>query len=184
MIPGQQISMFDYDFRLNLVPDEPIKMPDWDEYKDMVAKSKALDEVMDKLPKYLVTFRKPVFGLPYPYKKKICVYVGYWHSIDGWNYMKPKELLNVESWEPVKYKKGDPYSFNDTDYPYRFQCMTNCDVEWCSLICFERRGAIYDRVERKFCRDEHGNLLKANHRTCSKGVYGSEEYFEEERSNT
>lgn len=152
------------------VPDEtkPIEMPKWDEYKEIVQNCKGLDEIEHLLPKYLVTFKKPVWRLPYPIKKEICIYVGTWHSISGWSYGRPDELLNIESWEPIEYHKGEQYSWNDTDYPYRHQCMTNCDVEYCSLICFERRGAIFDRVERKFVRDENGKLLMANHRLCAK----------------
>ena len=163
-------------------PTKPIPMPEWGDYKEMVQNCKGLDEVMDKLPKYLVTFKKPVWRLPYPIKKEICVYVGEWHSISGWSYSKTDELLNIESWEPIEYKKGDQYSWNNTDYPYRFQCMTNCDVEYCSLICFERRGAMFDRVERKFLRNEDGTLMCSGHRSCAKGVDGMN--YLKERSNT
>lgn len=34
-----------------------------------------------------------------------------------------------------------------------------CDIEWCSIICFQRRGYIWDRVNR-FAKDENGNYLR------------------------
>lgn len=37
-------------------------------------------------------------------------------------------------------------------------CET-CDVEWCSIICFQRRGYVWDRVHR-FARDDNGNKLR------------------------
>lgn len=138
MKPGQQITMFDYDLELDLIPDEPIEPPNWDEYKEMVRKCKGLDEVMHLLPKYLVTFKRPVWRLPYPIKREICVYVGLWHSLSGWSWSRPKELLNIESWEPIEYKKGDQYSFNDTGFPYRKECKTNCEYEYKSAECLAR----------------------------------------------
>ena len=37
-------------------------------------------------------------------------------------------------------------------------CET-CDVEWCSIKCFIRRGFMWDRVHR-FAKDESGNCLR------------------------
>lgn len=47
-------------------------------------------------------------------------------------------------------------------------CMY-CDVEWCSLICFIRRGYIWDRVNR-FAKDENGMKLRKSieNRECKK----------------
>ncbi len=47
-------------------------------------------------------------------------------------------------------------------------CMY-CDVEWCSLQCFIRRGYLWDRAHG-FARDSHGNVLKrsAGYRECTK----------------
>ena len=37
-------------------------------------------------------------------------------------------------------------------------CMY-CDVEWCSIVCFIRRGYMWDRVHR-FARDGDGKMLR------------------------
>lgn len=43
------------------------------------------------------------------------------------------------------------------------QCLgepcASCDVEWCSIKCFERRGYMWDRC-RRFIKDENGNKLR------------------------
>ena len=95
MIKGQ-MSLFDF-------MEEDVKPPIF-RNKDILKNIKGLAEISDELPKYLVTFKKPVFM---GYKKKICIYVGYWHSLDGWNY----DHKEVKEWQEVKYKKGDEYHF-------------------------------------------------------------------------
>lgn len=54
------------------------------------------------------------------------------------------------------------------------QCET-CDVEWCSIICFQRRGYIWDRAYR-FAKDENGNKIRRAYqqREC-KRLFGCEE---------
>lgn len=53
------------------------------------------------------------------------------------------------------------------------QCLgepcASCDVEWCSLVCFERRGYMWDRYNR-FVKDENGNKLRKalKDRECKK----------------
>lgn len=44
-----------------------------------------------------------------------------------------------------------------------------CDVEWCSLSCFIRRGYIWDKVNR-FAKDENGMKLRKSieNRECRK----------------
>ena len=41
----------------------------------------------------------------------------------------------------------------------RQPCGRLCDIEWCSIICFERRGQIYDRVHKEWLKDENGKPL-------------------------
>lgn len=48
---------------------------------------------------------------------------------------------------------------------YRDECNSFCDVEWCSLTCFFRRGYIRDK-NGKWLRDEKGNILRSNNRQC------------------
>ena len=74
-----------------------LKMPQFD--KSILIGIKGLDEIIPSLPRYKVTFRKPVYSLPFMAKAKICVYVGYWHSLDGWNYKDDE----VESYSLIGY---------------------------------------------------------------------------------
>ena len=83
-------------------PNKPIKMPEYD--RKILKGIKGLSEILDQVPKYLVTFKKPVFG---GYTKKVCIYFGWWHSLDGWNY-NDKDIL---SWKKIDFKKGDKYRF-------------------------------------------------------------------------
>lgn len=46
----------------------------------------------------------------------------------------------------------------------REPCHSICDVEWCSLECFYRRG--YMRQNGKWVRDDKGNILISNNRQC------------------
>ncbi len=48
-------------------------------------------------------------------------------------------------------------------------CMY-CDVEWCSIKCFLKRGYMWDKVHG-FVRDEKGNarILNIENRECKKG---------------
>ncbi len=47
-------------------------------------------------------------------------------------------------------------------------CMY-CDVEWCSLVCFLRRGYMWDEVNR-FIKGDNGKPLRksAESRECKK----------------
>lgn len=67
---------------------------------------KGLHEIFEKLPHYLVTFKHPVFG---GWTSKICIYLGYWHSWDGWNYKKHE----AKEWRKVEWKKGMKYRWQD-----------------------------------------------------------------------
>ena len=90
----EQFSLFDvYNFLDKPDIEKPIKMPEYD--KELLKTTNTLDNIMNKLPRYLVTFKNPVFALHKPIKQKVCVYVGYWHSLDGWNYYNK----NIEKWE-------------------------------------------------------------------------------------
>jgi hypothetical protein len=46
----------------------------------------------------------------------------------------------------------------------RIPCFRECDVEWCSLTCFLRRG--YIRHEGKWVRNDKGEILIANNKEC------------------
>jgi hypothetical protein len=147
-------------------PDAPIEMPDFDE--SLLVGIKGLDEIMYKLPRYKVYFKHPVYSLPFPCIAKICVFVGYWHSLDGWNY-KDKEIKSYEYIGEYD-SKNNPIKFIREDYPYRYHCNRFCDVEYCSKICFERRGQIWDKTEHKWVRNEDGTIMFSGHRSCDVGV--------------
>lgn len=46
-----------------------------------------------------------------------------------------------------------------------------CDVEWCSMTCFKRRGYIYDRLHG-FARNAEGkpHRIRLDSRECKIGV--------------
>lgn len=49
---------------------------------------------------------------------------------------------------------------------YRHECESLCDVEWCSLACFMRRG--YIRQNGKFLRNENNEFLRLKeNRQCN-----------------
>lgn len=50
----------------------------------------------------------PVFG---GYIQKICIYLGYWHSIDGWNYDKHE----AKEWQEVKWESWMEYRWKGED---------------------------------------------------------------------
>ena len=79
--------------------------PQFPEYdRDLYKKIRTISEVFDELPKYKVIFKRSVHG---GYKSKVCIYLGYWHSYDGWNYAKEE----VKEWKEIKWDKGKEYRF-------------------------------------------------------------------------
>lgn len=141
-------------------------MPDFD--KSLLEGIKGLDEIMSQLPRYKVYFKHPVYSLPFNSIAKICVYVGYWHSVDGWNYKDEQ----IKSYEYIgEYdSKNKPLKFPDKKLPYRYHCNRFCDVEYCSRICLERRGQIWDASKHKWLRNEDGSIMFSGHRGCDVGV--------------
>ena len=77
-----------------------VDVPPFD--KSMLKGIKGLSEITHRLPKYRVIFKRPVFG---GWTEKVCIYVGYWHSLDGWNY----EQKQIKSYQEVEYKTGERY---------------------------------------------------------------------------
>lgn len=68
-----------------------VDVPEFD--KSLLKGIKGLSEITPKLPRYRVTFKRPMYrGLT-----DICVYVGYWHGLTGWNY----EQKDVKSYERI-----------------------------------------------------------------------------------
>lgn len=49
---------------------------------------------------------------------------------------------------------------------FRHPCERICDVEWCSMICFLRRGYIWDKSQHSFLYDEHGMALRTGKKEC------------------
>lgn len=60
----------------------------------------------------------------------------------------------------------DAKSINEKNESLGEPCM-HCDVEWCSIICFIRRGYMWDRIHR-FVRGSDGKPLRKHlkDRTC------------------
>lgn len=157
-----QLTIFDY------FKKEPLKMPEFDD--SILNGIKGLDEIMNRLPRYKVHFKKPVYDLPYYAKAKICVYVGYFHSLDGWSYRNEE----VEVWDFIgDYPKGMPVAFPEKDMPFRKECNQFCDVEYGSRICFERRGALWDESKNMPKLEDDSDVIEyKGHRECDIHVDG------------
>lgn len=57
---------------------------------------------------------------------------------------------------------------------YRSMCDRICDVEWCSMVCFLRRGYIWDKSKHSFCYDKNGIALRTKERLCDWELSGEE----------
>jgi hypothetical protein len=137
-----------------------MQLPEFD--SSILEGIKGLDEITERLPRYMVTFKKPVFSRPYNSIAKICVYVGYWHSLDGWNY-KDNE---VKSWEYIgEYDASrNPLRFPDIDLPYVPECRRYCDLCYGCTECLRRRGALYDNDKKEFVLTEEGQYISSGKR--------------------
>lgn len=98
-----QLTIFDY------FKKEPLKMPEFD-YSKMHG-FKGLDEYTDAYPETPIYFVTKGYGSPLFYDACICIYVGYWHAISGWNI----DDKIVKSYELIK---GFTYKdFSGTGHP-------------------------------------------------------------------
>ena len=65
----------------------------------------------------------------------------------------------------MKQIKGQIGLFDERTVNEENECLGEpcmyCDVQWCSIKCFIRRGYIYDRVHR-FARGRDGKPLRKN----------------------
>ena len=48
----------------------------------------------------------------------------------------------------------------------RIPCDRFCDVEWCSMVCFKRRGYIWDKTQHSWIYDKNGKALRTKNREC------------------
>lgn len=55
---------------------------------------------------------------------------------------------------------------NPEEHPVREPCGRRCDVAWCSLTCFLRRGYIVDKSTGKWARRADGKILRTKNREC------------------
>ena len=51
-------------------------------------------------------------------------------------------------------------------YPLRTPCDRHCDCEWCSMVCFKRRGYIWDKTQHSWVYDQNGKALRTKNREC------------------
>ena len=54
----------------------------------------------------------------------------------------------------------------EEEHPLREPCHRHCDVAWCSLTCFLRRGYIVDKSTGKWARRADGKILRTKNREC------------------
>ena len=48
----------------------------------------------------------------------------------------------------------------------RTPCDRYCDVEWCSMVCFKRRGYIWDKTQHSWVCGDNGKAMRAKNREC------------------
>lgn len=51
-------------------------------------------------------------------------------------------------------------------FPVRIPCNRPCNVEWCSMVCFKRRGYIWDKAAHSWVYGENGIALRTKAREC------------------
>lgn len=65
----------------------------------------------------------------------------------------------------IKQILGQMWLFDMNPINEKNECLgepcAHCDVEWCSIKCFIRRGYIWDSVN-KFAKDSDGKPLRRN----------------------
>ena len=66
------------------------------------------------------------------------------------------EQISIDEWLQSQEPKKD----------LREPCGRFCEVEWCSLQCFFKRGYIRDPSTQKWARDDNGNCLISNNPEC------------------
>lgn len=50
---------------------------------------------------------------------------------------------------------------------FRNPCERECECEWCSMICFLKRGYIWDKKEHSWVYDSNGQALRSKTRECN-----------------
>jgi hypothetical protein len=56
----------------------------------------------------------------------------------------------------------------------RTPCDRYCDCEWCSMMCFIKRGYIWDRTAHSFVYGEDGRAMRTKKRACDWNPEGQE----------
>ena len=56
--------------------------------------------------------------------------------------------------------------FGDTCPYTSLPCNMACEVEWCSRICFEKRGNLWNYKGREWLRNKNGEILKRSNPEC------------------
>ena len=67
-------------------------------------------------------------------------------------------MEQISIWDILEEKKSD--------MELREPCGRYCEVAWCSLNCYFKRGYIRDPSTQKWARDENGNILISNNKEC------------------
>lgn len=70
----------------------------------------------------------------------------------------------VEDYSWIQSKDRWVRMITNNTKSFQCPCMKVCDVEWCSLKCFLKRG--YMRHDGKWIRGQDGKILIANNREC------------------
>ena len=56
----------------------------------------------------------------------------------------------------------------------RSPCDRYCDCEWCSMMCFIKRGYIWDKTAHSFVYGEDGKAMRTKKRACDWNPEGQE----------
>lgn len=51
-------------------------------------------------------------------------------------------------------------------YPLRTPCDRHCECEWCSLMCFEKRGYLYNRAAHDWIMGADGKPVIRDKKSC------------------
>jgi hypothetical protein len=88
---------------------------------------------------------------------------------DGYREIREYDKPMVGIFDDLTAKHGIMVDFKILRQPYQKEtlqmpCYRMCDVEWCSLACFLRRG--YIRHDGKWVRNDKGEILISKNKEC------------------
>lgn len=88
--------------------------------------------------------------------------------LDGFSYVYEYDKPYVGMWDKEIAQHGIIVDYNiirgGMNPTLKTPCFRHCDVEWCSLSCFLKRG--YIRHDGKWVRNDKGEILISKTKEC------------------